>query len=190
MSRAEIVPTELPGVVVIESPVYRDDRGGFVETWRADWDAPPELPERFVQVNCSMSRRGVLRGLHFQHPKGQGKLLHVPHGRIFDVVVDVRVGSPTYRRWIGVELDDREHRRLWVPAGLAHGFLVLSDEAVVSYSCTERHAPDCERVLRWDDPAVGVEWPLDGAEPVLSPRDQAGNDFAELEEHLPRWDGE
>jgi dTDP-4-dehydrorhamnose 3,5-epimerase len=175
--------TKLPGVVLLEPDVHGDDRGFMVETYRRDrW---PELgvDVEFVQHNHSRSARGTLRGLHFQTEPGQAKLVRCPRGRIFDVAVDLRRGSPTYGQWEGHELDDERHRQLFVPAGFGHGFAVLSEEADVSYLLSSVYDPATEAGIAWDDPDVGVEWPLD--EPLLSERDKAAPRLAEVAETLP-----
>jgi dTDP-4-dehydrorhamnose 3,5-epimerase len=166
----KVIPTELPGVLVIEPRVFGDPRGFFFETWQAERYAEAGLPSRFVQDNVSRSMRGTLRGLHFQEPCAQGKLLSVIRGAVFDVAVDVRRGSPTFARWFGVELTGDNHRQLWVPPGHAHGFCVLSDEADFFYKCTEAYAPQHDRGIAWDDPDVGVRWPVEA--PLLSDKDR------------------
>jgi dTDP-4-dehydrorhamnose 3,5-epimerase len=169
-------PTEIPGVVVVEPATYADERGFFRERFRderylaaAEAHAAPGLGGPFVQDNHSRSWRGVLRGLHFQRRHPQGKLVECVGGRILDVVADLRKGSPTFGRWIGVELDGESGRQLWVPPGLAHGFCVLSDTADVMYRCTAPYRPDDEGGVVWDDPTLGVDWPV--ADPVISPKD-------------------
>ena len=168
-----ITPTAIPDVLVLEPRVFTDDRGSFFESFnvRAFTDAIGR-EVAFVQDNHSTSRRHVLRGLHYQEPQPQGKLIRTLIGAIFDVAADIRPGSPTFGRWVGVELSAENRRQLWVPEGLAHGFLVLSDLAEVLYKTTEFYAPGCEQCLRWDDPTLAIRWPL-SAEPVLSPRDAA-----------------
>ena len=161
----------LSDVRLIEPRVYRDDRGYFVETWNQARYAEAGVPATFVQDNLSCSSRGVLRGLHFQWPHPQGKLVQVLRGEIFDVVVDVRVGSPTFGRSDSVRLTE-EGAQLWVPAGFAHGFVAMSAQALVAYKCTAPYRPDCEATLRWDDPALGIEWPVE--KPLVSPKDQGG----------------
>jgi len=169
--------TSLEGVLVIERPVFQDPRGYFFETWRADVYTQAGVPDRFVQSNVSRSAVGTLRGLHVQNPYGQGKLVQVLDGEIFDVAVDLRRGSPTYGRWASVTLSDRDHRQLWIPPGFAHGFYVLSDVADVEYKCTAPYDPADERVIRWDDPDLAIAWPLDGGVPVVSPKDAGGLAF-------------
>lgn len=170
----------LEGLLVIEPPVYRDTRGYFRELWHQARYTRAGVGGPFVQDNACFSHAGALRGLHFQHPRGQGKLFSVVSGEVFDVAVDVRVGSPTFGRWAGFRLSDRNGVQLYIPPGMAHGALALSETAVFTYKCTEVRVESAERVLRWDDPDVGIEWPLTGA-PSLSPRDELGawlRDFA------------
>jgi dTDP-4-dehydrorhamnose 3,5-epimerase len=167
-------PTAIPEVVVIEPDVHRDGRGFFLETYHADRYREHGIAAPFVQDNHSRSAQGVLRGLHMQvgaHP--QGKLVRVTSGRIFDVAVDVRAGSPTYRQWVGVELDDVAHRQLWIPPGLAHGFLVMSESVDVQYKTTDYYSPSDEVGIRWDDPALAIAWPDLGTPYVLSAKDRA-----------------
>ncbi|MFM8415031.1 MAG: dTDP-4-dehydrorhamnose 3,5-epimerase [Planctomycetota bacterium] len=168
-------PTDIPGVLVLEPQVFADDRGSFFESFneRAFSQAVGRAVT-FVQDNHSTSRRHVLRGLHYQEPQPQGKLVRVVAGTIFDVAADIRPGSPTFSRWVGVELSAENRRQLWVPEGLAHGFLVLSATAEVLYKTTAFYAPGCEKCIRWDDPTLAIRWPLT-AEPVLSPRDAAAS---------------
>ena len=170
-----VTQTALPGVLVVEPAVHGDARGFFLETWRASHyrDAGIALP--FVQDNHSRSVRGTLRGLHYQVERPQGKLVGVVTGEIYDVAVDLRRSSPTFGQWIGITLSADTHRQLWIPPGFAHGFLVTSDAADVVYKCTEEYVAALDRTLRWDDPAVGIVWPLaPGATPTLSAKDRAG----------------
>jgi dTDP-4-dehydrorhamnose 3,5-epimerase len=175
--------TKLEGVVLLEPEVHGDARGFMVETYRADTWAELGIGVEFVQHNHSRSSRGTLRGLHFQTEPGQAKLVRCPRGRIFDVAVDLRRDSPTYGQWEGHELDDERHRQLFVPAGFGHGFAVLSDEADVSYLLSSAYDPATEAGIAWDDPDVGVEWPLD--EPLLSERDKQAPRLAEVAARLP-----
>ncbi len=176
----QFVGTDLPGVVIIEPNAFADSRGYFLETWKADPYAAGIGAISFVQDNLSRSVKGVLRGLHYQTPHEQGKLVWAVRGRIFDVAVDVRAGSPTFGRWTGAELSDENHRQLWIPEGFAHGFLTLSEVADVAYKCTEIYAPDCEHILRWDDPDVAITWPDCGLEtPMLSDKDAGGPRLSE-----------
>jgi dTDP-4-dehydrorhamnose 3,5-epimerase len=170
----EVTKTALAGVLIVQPKVFADARGFFLESFnQRQFDAAVGAPVTFVQDNHSRSARGVLRGLHMQvgaHP--QGKLVRVTSGRIFDVAVDVRAGSPTYRQWVGLELDDVTHRQLWIPPGLAHGFLVMSESADVQYKTTDYYAPAAEVGIRWDDPALAIAWPDVGGPYVLSAKDQ------------------
>jgi dTDP-4-dehydrorhamnose 3,5-epimerase len=169
----QVTPTEIPGVLVLEPRVFADDRGSFFESFNARaFAAAVGWEVAFVQDNQSTSRRHVLRGLHYQEPHPQGKLVRALAGAIFDVAADIRPGSPTFGHWVGVELSAENRRQLWVPEGLAHGFLVLSESADVLYKTTDFYAPGCEKCLRWDDPTLAIQWPL-AAPPVLSPRDAA-----------------
>ena len=169
----QVTPTEIPGVLVLEPRVFADDRGSFFESFNARVFSEAVGREvAFVQDNQSTSRRHVLRGLHYQEPHPQGKLVRALAGTIFDVAADIRPGSPTFGRWVGVELSAENRCQLWVPEGLAHGFLVLSESADVLYKTTDFYAPGCEKCLRWDDPTLAIQWPL-AAPPVLSPRDAA-----------------
>jgi dTDP-4-dehydrorhamnose 3,5-epimerase len=178
----KVVTTDLPGVLVIEPAVHGDRRGYFFESWRADAYAEAGIDLPFVQDNQSSSARGVLRGLHYQIRQPQGKLVRVLSGRVFDVAVDLRRGSPHLGRWTGVELSAENRRMFWVPPGFGHGFYVLSDMAEFAYKCTDYYAPQHERVIRWDDPDLGIAWPLlPDAETVLSDKDRAGDAFAAAE---------
>lgn len=177
-----IVETALPGVLVFEPRVHGDHRGYFLETWRADVFARAGLDVAFVQDNQSSSHQGVLRGIHYQIRQPQGKLVRVISGRVFDVAVDLRRSSPHFGRWTGVELSATNHRQFWVPPGFGHAFYVLSEMAEFVYKCTDYYAPEHERTLRWDDPAVGIAWPLAaGVTTVLSDKDRAGRPLAEAE---------
>lgn len=175
-------PTELPDVIVVEPLVHRDDRGFFLEVYHEGKFREAGLDVRFVQDNHSRSARHVLRGLHAQLRRPQGKLVRATVGEIYDVAVDVRPGSPTFGRWVGVLLSGETLHACWVPPGFAHGFCVLSDVAEIEYKCTAPYDPTDEIVLRWDDPTVGVRWPV--ADPVLSARDRAASSLKELEPHL------
>ena len=175
------IPTEIPGVVILEPKVFGDDRGFFFESYnrRAFREATGADPE-FVQDNHSKSARNVLRGLHYQVKQAQGKLVRVTAGEVYDAVVDLRRSSPTFGRWVGVTLSAVNRRMLWVPEGLAHGFLVTSDSAEFLYKTTDYYAPAHERSLLWSDPAIGIPWPLSGA-PLLKPGDAAGVPLAAAE---------
>ncbi|NMG15095.1 dTDP-4-dehydrorhamnose 3,5-epimerase [Aromatoleum bremense] len=174
------VPTSIPDVLMIEPKVFGDARGFFFESFnaRAFRDATG-LDETFVQDNHSRSARGVLRGLHYQIRQPQGKLVRVVRGAVFDVAVDLRRASPSFGRWAGVELSEDNHRQLWIPPGFAHGFVVLSESADFLYKTTDYYAPEHERCLLWNDPAVGVDWPLDA--PLLSGKDREGKPLAACE---------
>ncbi|MFN2225589.1 MAG: dTDP-4-dehydrorhamnose 3,5-epimerase [Anaerolineae bacterium] len=161
---------EIPGLVLVEPQRLGDERGFFMELFKASEFADQGLPPAFVQDNLSHSTRGVLRGLHYQvQPRAQGKLLTALSGRIFDVAADIRHGSPTYGRWLGVELTAENGIMFYVPPGFAHGYCVLSHSATLLYKVTDEYAPECERGIIWNDPQIGVEWPI--TEPLLSPRD-------------------
>jgi dTDP-4-dehydrorhamnose 3,5-epimerase len=164
----KVTETMLPGVLVIEPRVFSDDRGFFLETFASARYAEAGMPP-FVQDNFSRSKRGTLRGLHFQEPQAQGKLVQVLRGVVFDVAVDIRRGSPTFGRWFGLELSGDRPQQLWIPPGFAHGFCVTSDEADFHYKCTAPYAPAAERSIRWDDPTLKIDWPV--AQPLLSPKD-------------------
>jgi dTDP-4-dehydrorhamnose 3,5-epimerase len=176
------IPTAIAGVLMIEPAVFGDERGSFFESWnRRAFAGLLGHDIEFVQDNHSASTRGVLRGLHYQVSHSQGKLVRVASGEVFDVVVDLRRSSPTFGRWVGERLSAANHRMLWVPPGLAHGFLVLSESADFLYKATDYYAPGDERTLLWNDPAIGVAWPLAGAAPILKPGDAAGTPLAQAE---------
>lgn len=179
----KFVPTELPGVIVIEPDVYRDDRGFFLETYHARKYAEGGVAASFVQDNHSRSLRGTVRGLHAQRRRPQGKLVRVVQGEIFDVVVDVRRGSPSFGRWIGVTLSAENFRQCYVPPSFAHGFCVLSDSAEFEYKCTDFYDPSDEIRILWNDPAIGIAWPV--RTPRLSDKDRAGQPLAALMDILP-----
>lgn len=182
VGRMQVISTPIPDVLVIEPQVHRDGRGFFVETFNlAAFEAGTGVKRHWVQDNHSRSTKGVLRGLHFQNPRPQGKLVRCTAGAVFDVAVDVRRSSPTFLKWFGVELSGDNHRQLWVPEGFAHGFVVLSDVAEVLYKATDYYQPQHDRGVRWDDPAIGVEWPM-RVTPVVSDKDgrQPAVDGAEL----------
>ena len=175
---------DLAGVLLIEPRVHADERGRFLETWQSDRYAEFGLPSVFRQDNVSYSRQGVLRGLHFQHPRSQGKLVSVLRGEIFDVALDVRVGSDTFGCWSSVTLSAEDAQQLYLPMGFAHGFAVLSEEAVVSYKCTEHYDPRSECTIRWDDPDLGIPWPVRA--PELSTKDSRGELLRDIaESRLP-----
>jgi len=175
-----IIETALPGVLIIEPRVFGDARGFFMETWNAAAFAAAGLDLAFVQDNHSRSQKGVLRGLHFQNPGPQGKLVRVTNGAVFDVAVDLRASSPTFGKWVGVELSASNKRMFWVPEGFAHGFLTLEDDTDFLYKCTAPYAPQSEFTLAWDDPAVGIEWPVTGLDPIISEKDARGLALADV----------
>ena len=175
------LPTEIPEVLLIEPQVFGDSRGFFMETWHAAKFAAAGLDLSFVQDNHSKSVQGTLRGLHYQIEKPQGKLVRVISGEVFDVAVDLRKSSPTFGRWIGDILSAENKKILWVPPGFGHGFYVLSPEAEFVYKCTELYAPEHERCIRWDDPELGIAWPLLAQAPLLSAKDLAGVSLAAAE---------
>ena len=177
--------TPLPGVLVVEPDVHGDDRGFFLETYHRDKYADGGIDDTFVQDNHSRSVARTLRGLHAQRTRPQGKLVRAVRGRILDVAVDIRVGSPTFAQWYGEELSEDNHWQLWVPPGYAHGFFVLSDTAEVEYKCTDVYLPDDEITIRWDDPEIGIDWRLGGAEPVLSRRDAEAPSLGDWKDRLP-----
>jgi dTDP-4-dehydrorhamnose 3,5-epimerase len=180
-----VTKTKLDGVLVLEPRVFEDERGAFLEVWNAGRYAALGIDGPFVQDNVSVSNQGVLRGLHFQNPNPQGKLVSVLQGAVYDVAIDVRVESETFGEWVGVELSADNRRQMWIPEGFAHGFQALSDGTIFTYKCTRYYAPADERSLRWDDPALGIEWPLH--ELILSPKDAAAPTLSEApEEHLFR----
>ncbi|AVA15382.1 dTDP-4-dehydrorhamnose 3,5-epimerase [Sphingopyxis sp. MG] len=168
------VECDIPGPLIIEPKVFGDDRGFFLESWNRAAFADAGLDMTFVQDNHSRSSRGVLRGLHYQNPNAQGKLVRVVNGRVFDVAVDIRRSSKTFGRWIGVELSAANQRMLWVPPGFAHGFLTLEDQTDFLYKCTDFYQPTAEHCVRWDDPTLAIDWPIEGLRPELSTKDQAG----------------
>jgi dTDP-4-dehydrorhamnose 3,5-epimerase len=177
--------TGIPGPLVIEPDVHSDARGFFMETWHASRYRAAGLPDRFVQSNLSRSGPGVVRGLHFQHPCPQGKLVYVLEGRVFDVAVDIRSDSPTFRQWAGVELSAENHRQFYIPEGFAHGFCVLGEGALLAYLCTNEYRAECDSVMAWDDPDIGIRWPV--AEGTLSPKDANAPRLADIPvEALPR----
>jgi dTDP-4-dehydrorhamnose 3,5-epimerase len=176
--------TRLDGLVLLEPKVHGDERGFFVETFRSDVATAHGIPTEFVQDNHSRSRRGTLRGIHFQTHPGQGKLVRVARGRVWDVVVDLRRGSPTFGEWEGVSLDDLSGRMLWIPVGFGHGFLVESEVADFVYKCTNYYDPATEAGIRFDDPDVGVEWPSD-VELLYSERDATAPRLSEIADSLP-----
>lgn len=174
----KVIETSLPGVLVVEPDVFGDPRGFFMETYNEARYGEAGLPTCFVQDNLSFSARRVLRGLHYQNPDGQGKLLHVPRGEVFDVAVDIREGSPTFGEWIGVTLSEKNHHQLWVPEGFAHGFQVTSTHALLAYKCTAPYNREAEGAVLWNDPDIGIGWPVEG--PTLSEKDMNAPRLADL----------
>ena len=164
-----IEETNLPGVLILEPKVFLDDRGYFLETWNSTRYEQVGITGPFVQDNISFSKKGILRGLHFQYPQSQGKLIQVLSGEVLDVIVDIRVDSPTYGQWIGEVLSESNHRQMYVPPGFAHGYCVTSEAALFSYKCTDFYNPATEHGIIWNDPDIGIEWPIE--QPVLSPKD-------------------
>jgi dTDP-4-dehydrorhamnose 3,5-epimerase len=181
------IPTRLPGLTILEPQVFPDERGFFTETYRREWHSDAGIPkeEDFVQDNHSRSSRGVVRGMHFHIGDGVAKLVRCARGRIVDVNVDLRRGSPTYGQWEGVELDDENMRVLYVPVGFAHGFCVLSEVADVLYKQSAYYDPAVERGIAWDDPEIGIEWPLPMEELIVSERDRQAPRLAEVAAELP-----
>lgn len=176
-----IIECDIQGPLIIEPKVFGDDRGFFFESWNADAFAKAGLDLTFVQDNHSRSQKGVLRGMHFQNPAPQGKLVRVVRGAVFDAIVDLRKSSPTFGRWTGVVLSAENKRMFWVPEGFAHGFLTLENDTDFLYKCTSGYLPQNECSLAWDDPEVGIEWPLDGIEPMLSAKDAVGVPLAQVQ---------
>lgn len=175
-------PCAIPDVVLIEPRIFTDDRGYFMETWQLEKFSAAGLNVNFVQANQSVSKRHVLRGLHYQIEQPQGKLVRALSGEIFDVAVDIRRSSPTFGKFVTATLSDDNRRSLWVPAGFAHGFLVLSERAEVSYYCTDYYAPQFERSLRWNDASLGIVWPLPaGSRPVINQKDETAPGFDAIE---------
>ncbi len=176
----KVTETEIPEVLVIEPAVFGDERGFFFEAYhRAKVAEIAGISAEFVQDNHSRSARGVLRGLHYQLPRPQGKLVRVVAGAVWDVAVDIRASSPTFTRWVGLELSATNKRQLWVPPGFAHGFVALEDGSEVLYKVTDYYDAEADRSIRWDDPAIGVTWPLEGIDPVLSAKDGAAPALAD-----------
>lgn len=178
-----VIKTELPEVLLLEPKVFGDDRGFFMESYNKRVLAELGIRHDFVQDNHSRSAKGVLRGLHYQLQQAQGKLVRVVAGRVFDVAVDLRKGSPNFGRWAGFELSAENKRLAWIPPGFGHGFLVLSDSADFLYKATDYYAPEHECSVLWNDPAIGIQWPLDG-EPLLSAKDREGKLLKDAEVYL------
>lgn len=184
------IETEIPGVLILEPKVFGDQRGFFMETWQRRRYAELGLSVDLVQDNLASSARGVLRGLHAQYPHPQGKLVQVLRGEVFDVAVDIRHGSPWRGRWVGAILSGENRRQLWIPPGFAHGYYVLSDEALFGYKCSDYYHPETELGVRWDDPDIAIDWPLDGP-PQLSEKDLNAPRLAEIApDRLPVYEGD
>lgn len=181
----KVTKLEIPGALLIEPQLFGDQRGLFCETFHAQRYAEAGITDRFVQDNYSRSVRGTLRGLHFQEPHAQGKLVMVVEGSVYDVIVDIRKGSPTFGKWHGVDLSSDNYRQLYVPPGCAHGFCVTSEQAGFLYKCTDFYSPKDERGIIWNDPALAIVWPISA--PVLSAKDQAYQTLAAMEDDLPRY---
>jgi dTDP-4-dehydrorhamnose 3,5-epimerase len=165
-----VLPTALDGVVIVEPKVFGDERGFFLETYQCERYTSAGIPAIFVQDNMSRSVAGTLRGLHYQYPRGQAKLVQVLRGEIYDVAVDIRRGSPTFGNWVGVNLSAENHRQLFIPEGFAHGFCVLSESALFMYKCSDYYLPENEGGVQWNDPQLNIHWPV--TDPVLSERDR------------------
>ncbi len=184
----KVTPQRIPELLLIEPQVFGDERGFFKETFHAARYAELGICESFVQDNLSRSKRGILHGMHLQHPHAQGKLVSVVEGAVFDVAIDVRVGSPTFGQWVGIELSAANHRQLYVPAGFAHGFCVTSESALFSYKCTDVYHPDCELGVSYNDPEIAIAWPL--TELLVSAKDALHPRLSQIEpSRLPRYLG-
>lgn len=179
---------DVSGLLLIEPKVFGDERGYFMETWNQTRYAEAGIPERFVQDNLSFSRHGVLRGLHFQKPNTQGKLVYVLQGEVFDVAVDIRLGSPTFGQSVSMILSADNRRQFYIPPGFAHGFCVTGETALFAYKCTEFYDPKSEASVLWNDPALGIDWPV--SNPEISPKDAVGVPLAEFsQDRLPVYQG-
>lgn len=183
----KFMPSAIPDVIVIEPKVFEDGRGFFMETYSRDAFAEHGIREEFVQLNHSLSVRNTVRGLHYQVGRPQGKLVRVIRGEVYDVAVDIRFGSPTFGRWVGVTLTSGNRKLLYVPIGFAHGFCVLSEYAEFIYACTDTYHPEGERGILWNDPDLGISWPV--KEPLLSDKDKRNVRFSEIERHFIYQDG-
>lgn len=182
----KFIETSLPGCIVIEPQVFGDSRGFFYESYNEAKYREAGIDRRFVQSNVSRSARGVLRGLHYQSPHPQGKLISVLEGEVYDVAVDIRRGSPTFGKWAGVMLTADNHRHFWIPEGFAHGFCVVSEHATFSYQCTDLYDAKADGGVRWDDPAIGIDWPI--SDPLLSDKDTKAPLLADVpEDRLPEY---
>lgn len=181
----KLLQTKLPGILLIEIDRFADSRGSFFESWHREKYAKLGIGFDFVQDGLSTSAKGVLRGLHFQNPHPQGKLVQVLAGEVFDVAVDIRVGSPTFKQWFAMNLSASDNKQLYIPGGFAHGFVVLSDSATFMYKCTDIYMRDCEKTIRWDDSEIGIVWPV--SNPILSEKDRLGPRLSEIPQiDLPR----
>lgn len=182
----KIIETNLPGVLIVEPKVFGDSRGYFFETWQKSRYEEAGIKGDFVQDNCSFSTKGVLRGLHYQNPNAQGKLVSVLQGEVFDVAVDIRIGSPTFGQWTAVTLSGDNHQQLWIPAGFAHGFCVLSETAYFTYKCTDLYTPSAEGGIIWNDPDIAIHWPI--TQVSLSEKDQLYSRLKHVApEKLPKY---
>jgi len=182
----KIIETTFPGILIFEPRVFSDARGVFFESWRRNMYAEAGASLDFVQDNLSTSYKGVVRGLHFQNPRQQSKLVYVADGEVFDVAVDVRTGSPTFGKWFGAVLSSENRRQMYIPKGFAHGFQTLSEKAVFTYKCDDYYSAEAELCVRWDDPAIGIDWPI--KTPILSPKDGAAPTLHEIEQSkLPAY---
>lgn len=180
----QVNATRLAEVLIVEPDIYGDERGWFMESWQAERYTEHGISADFTQANISYSSQGIVRGLHYQYPQPQGKLVYVLQGNVFDVAVDIRRGSATFGHWVGVELSADNHRQLWIPEGFAHGFQVLSKQALFAYFCSRSYRPEYDAAIAYNDPAIGVEWPLPAGE--LSVKDQAAPLLNAIAgEHLP-----
>lgn len=177
----KVTETKLPDVKLIEPSVFGDSRGYFKESWNLDRYTEHGLPHNFVQDNASFSSKGILRGLHFQNPHGQGKLVSVLQGEVFDVAVDVRVNSPSFGEWVGLILSSQNHHQLFIPDGFAHGFCTLSETALFSYKCTEYYHPEAEQCILWKDTDLSIDWPI--KQPLVSDKDDRGHTLVDLPKH-------
>ncbi len=182
----EVIAQELPEVLLIKPQVFGDERGYFIETYQTARYQAAGIPLPFVQDNLSRSRHGTLRGLHLQEPHGQGKLVSVLEGEVFDVAVDVRLGSPNFGRWVGAWLSAQNHHQMYVPPGFAHGFCVISENALFSYKCTDLYHPECELGVAYDDPELAITWPV--AMPLVGAKDQRNLTLSKIDHaKLPRY---
>ena len=183
----EVIPTKIPDVLLLTPQRFGDQRGWFMESWQAERYQQLGIPDGFVQDNQAFSQKGVLRGLHIQNPHGQGKLVQVIRGEVFDVAVDIRQGSPWFGQWVGVNLSESNYHQLYVPVGFAHGYLVLSEDAIFTYKCTDYYHPETQFSVRWDDPQIGIEWPA-SLNPILAEKDRDAPLLSEIPvERLPAY---